>query len=162
MTEDRTKADTHARIEQEGGQEKAVALGIKRPILCIDFDGVINSYKSGWKGEEHIPDPPTEGVFEFLYSAVQDFEVHIFSSRSKTEGGIQAMKKYLTEWNQRLAPPHTELGLIVNLVHWPKEKPPAHVLLDDRAITFEGVFPSMETLKAFRPWYLSDDERCPC
>lgn len=29
-----------------------------KPILCLDFDGVIHSYASGWKGADVIPDPP--------------------------------------------------------------------------------------------------------
>ena len=29
----------------------------RKPILCLDFDGVIHSYISGWKGADVIPDP---------------------------------------------------------------------------------------------------------
>ena len=37
-------------------------------------------------------------------------------------------------------------------IEWPTEKPSAMVTLDDRAITFEGTWPPIETLKAFQPW----------
>jgi hypothetical protein len=38
------------------------------PILCLDFDGVIHSFKSGWKGAGKIPDPPVEGAIEWIRS----------------------------------------------------------------------------------------------
>ena len=44
------------------------------PILCIDFDGVLHSYSSGWKGARNIPDPPVTGAIEWLDSLVEDGE----------------------------------------------------------------------------------------
>ena len=38
-----------------------------KPTLCVDFDGVIHSYISGWKGADVIPDPPVPGAIEALY-----------------------------------------------------------------------------------------------
>ncbi len=34
--------------------------------LLIDFDGVVHSYISGWKGVGNIPDAPVEGIFRDL------------------------------------------------------------------------------------------------
>ena len=44
------------------------------PTVSFDFDGVIHSYRSGWKGAAVILDPPVEGikeVIEQLISMVQ-------------------------------------------------------------------------------------------
>jgi len=66
-----------------------------KPILCLDFDGVLHSYTSGWKGASVIPDPPVPGAIAFLREAVKSFEVHIFSSRSCQDGGGYAMRAWL-------------------------------------------------------------------
>ena len=38
---------------------------MRKPILCLDFDGVLHTYSSGWKGADVIPDPPTPAVADF-------------------------------------------------------------------------------------------------
>ena len=67
----------------------------RKPILCLDFDGVIHSYKSGWKGETIIYDPPVDGALDFIQAALEHFRVMIYSSRSSSPGGIMAMKTWL-------------------------------------------------------------------
>jgi hypothetical protein len=69
----------------------------RKPILCLDFDGVCHSYTSGWKGAAVIPDPPVPGLWEFLAKALYVFEVHIFSSRTHQEGGVEAMRAWFAE-----------------------------------------------------------------
>ena len=32
--------------------------------VVLDFDGVIHSYSSGWRGKTCIPDPPVPGIRE--------------------------------------------------------------------------------------------------
>lgn len=119
---------------------------MSKSILCLDFDGVIHSYKSGWKGADVIPDPPVDGAMAFIREALKHFRVAIFSSRSNQPGGLGAMKDYIAV--------NSEIGFhdpIVGL-EWPTEKPAAMVTIDDRALTFDGTWPSIEVLKAFQPW----------
>jgi hypothetical protein len=125
-----------------------------KPILCLDFDGVIHSYTSGWKGADVIPDPPVEGALQFIVAAMEHFTVAIFSSRSHQPGGKQAMQQWLGYWS--VDPLH---GMPSDFDHgawgaiqWPLEKPPAFVTIDDRALTFDGTWPDMVTLKNFKPW----------
>jgi hypothetical protein len=128
---------------------------LSKPILCLDFDGVIHSYTSGWKGADVIPDPPVPGALAFIAAAMERFTVAIFSSRSNQPGGLQAMQEWLGYWSV-----DREHGMTDDFDHsawsaiqWPLEKPPAMVTLDDRALTFTGAWPSLDELAAFQPWY---------
>lgn len=131
---------------------------MKLPILCLDFDGVLHSYTSGWQGAAVIPDPPVPGAIAFLYEAIRYFEVHIYSSRSHQDGGIEAMQNWLLEheaaWRaqqDRAGQPLPKTSLILN-IKWPTEKPAAFLTIDDRALTFHGTWPAMTTLIGFKPW----------
>ena len=122
-----------------------------KPILCLDFDGVIHSYSSGWKGADTIPDPPVDGAIAFMLVALSSFQVYIFSSRSNQRGGLQAMKYWLKH-HARNAWYDSPAGLGLENVIFATEKPPALVTIDDRAITFTGEWPRVEELLAFKPW----------
>lgn len=129
-----------------------------KPILCLDFDGVLHSYTSGWQGAHFIPDPPVPGAMAFLIEAHKSFELHIFSSRSNQEGGLLAMKSWLEYWMRKeygwdkgTEAVATGNGAL-NSIQWPTVKPSAFVTIDDRALTFTGEWPSIESLRAFKPW----------
>jgi hypothetical protein len=129
------------------------------PILCLDFDGVLNSYTSGWKGATTIPDPPVPGAIEFLCEALAYFEVHIYSSRSHQDGGIDAMMDWIALWERawiveqvNAGKPTPRTSLLLN-IKFPTEKPAAFLTIDDRALTFTGTWPDMEALRAFKPWW---------
>lgn len=112
--------------------------------LVVDFDGVLHSYTTPWAGPDVIPDPPVEGAFTFLTEAVKEFNVSIYSSRSGIPGGVQAMQEWFLKHG---LPSHVWESL-----SFPLTKPAAFVTLDDRAMCFRGVFPSIAQIAAFRAW----------
>lgn len=144
-----------------------------KPILSIDFDGVIHSYSSGWKGAHVIPDDPVPGAIEALHRYLDaGYVVAIFSSRSKSLRGRWAMKRWMTEAASRYY--HREdfkyvsateaacVGMdlvsddagraFVRRLSWPWFKPSAVLTIDDRAVCFNGTFPAVNAIKIFQPW----------
>lgn len=121
----------------------------KKPILCLDFDGVIHSYTSGWKGIDKIPDKIVPGALEFMKEASEHFHIYIYSSRSSEPLGICAMQAWLSIelYNAGMADEDW-----TKEIQFPDKKPPAKVSIDDRAITFDGSWPSIELLRRFKPW----------
>jgi hypothetical protein len=121
----------------------------------MDFDGVIHSYTSGWKGADKIPDPPVPGAFDFLAMASNYFEVHIFSSRTHQQGGSEAMQNWI--WKEVTGSDYDPdntccVPVWVLKLKFPENKPPAMISIDDRAITFTGIFPDPKELLNFKPW----------
>ncbi len=139
------------------------------PILCIDFDGVLHSYVSGWLGPRNIPDPPVPGAIKWLRSLLSDpesiscmapryldYNVQIYSSRSRHWFARYYMKSWLMMQFVRAGYDRH----CIELLKFPKEKPPASILIDDRGFRFEGKFPTTEELKKLlKPWNkkLEDD-----
>lgn len=128
-----------------------------KPILCVDFDGVIHSYASGWQGADVVSDPPTPGAIEWLYAACLHFRVCIYSSRTSQPGGVRAMQDALARWESEWrakadAIPRTSLALLQ--LEFPEQKPAAFLTIDDRAICFDGDWRKLspQTLLAFKPW----------
>lgn len=70
------------------------------PTVVLDFDGVIHSYKSGWKGAAVIPDPPVEGIKEAIEALMErGYRVVIVSARSATTEGQTAIRDWLKKYN---------------------------------------------------------------
>ena len=117
--------------------------GDMKKTIVFDFDGVIHSYSSGWCGVDNIPDPPVPGIGAAL-KEIHDagYEIVVVSTRCASCDGLEA----ICEWIDR-----HDLDSYVDKVC--KEKPPAIVYIDDRAICFDG---QPETLLGkinnFRPW----------
>lgn len=139
---------------------------MRKPILCLDFDGVLHSYCSGWKGPDIIPDPPTPGMVAFLDKAIEVFDVQIFSSRSHQHGayrtGVEAMQDFI--WNALSHHFDCPMGgdprgfdrarAIRDALSYPTEKPPAMITIDDRALCFTGNWSDFDPqrLLEFQPW----------
>ena len=123
---------------------------MSKPILCLDFDGVIHSYISGWQGARNIPDPPMPGAIEFIADAlVEGWDVVIHSSRARYFGGITAMRNWLRTHSGNM---WDTMGVAIADVRFVRWKPPAVVTIDDRAMRFEGVWPEPKALRKFKPW----------
>lgn len=118
-----------------------------RPILLVDFDGVVHSYESGWQGAAVIADPPVEGAFDFLQRASKYFDVQIYSARSSLKGGPWAMAR----WFKRHGWPCDRDG-IPETILFPEQKPAAFLTIDDRCFHFQGEWPDPESLTRFLPW----------
>ena len=96
---------------------------MSQPVVCVDFNGVLDSY-TGWRGPAHF-DPPRPGAREFLECLVaRGFSVVIFTTRFPDD-----VYRWLDEFNLR--------GLVQEVTD---RKPAAHVFVDDRAVCFRGDF----------------------
>lgn len=112
-----------------------------KQTLILDFDGVIHSYQSGWKGAAVIPDPPTDGAREAIAKLRERYVVVVVSSRCHQDGGIDAIWEWLRKHR-------IEVDGVTN------DKPPHICTVDDRAFRFEGdwqaVIDSVEAASV--PW----------
>jgi len=136
-----------------------------KPVLSIDFDGVLHSYVSGWHGARTIPDPPVPGAMEWLASLLPDrertklpvqdyeFDVRIFSSRARHWGGVRAMKRWLLK--------HGLTRGEMKALRFARMKPPSFLHIDDRAVQFSGSFPTADEMLGFKPWRVQHEATTP-
>lgn len=109
--------------------------------VVMDFDGVIHSYKSGFKGTTKIPDEPVAGIKEEIAKIRKKYKVVILSTRCSQKGGKEAMQRWLDLH-----------GIVVDDIV--DHKVPAHVYIDDRAVRFGGKAEGLlEEIELFTPWH---------
>lgn len=115
-----------------------------KQTVVFDFDGVVHSYTSGWQGHKCIPDPPVRGIEKALRDVHEaGYEVVIVSTRCSLMEGKLAIESWLDMH-----------GLAPYVDKVCKEKPPAIVYIDDRAICFDGDASTLlDKIKKFKPWY---------
>lgn len=89
-----------------------------KPIICVDFDGVLNDYE-GWRGPDYMYSP-RPGARDFLTQLQSKFTVAIFSTRDPYN---------LREWFELYHMPYDKIVT---------KKVPAVAYIDDRALRFDG------------------------
>ncbi|MEK8018006.1 MAG: AAA family ATPase [Candidatus Parabeggiatoa sp.] len=120
--------------------------GNVKPTILVDFDGVINSYRSGWqKNEAYLPDLPVLGAQAALSLLSQQYKVVVFSTRARTEAGKQAIESYLKKY-----------GIYFDQIT--NRKLPAVMSIDDRAIRFRNWQQALKDSKRIRKGYSGKSE----
>lgn len=110
----------------------------KRRTVCLDFDGVVHSYRSGWSGAGSIPDPPIHGTDRAIARLRKEYRVVIHSARCSSEEGRRAIESWLKKHR-------------IEVDEVCEHKPPAFVYIDDRALKFTGDWgETMNQLSEFR------------
>ena len=97
----------------------------KGAVMVFDFDGVINSYESGYT-KDTLPDPPCEGVRDFLVELrAAHWKVIVSSARfSDGDKAFNMVSDYLDQYLIK-----------VDGLQWGKAK--AKIYVDDRAFHFK-------------------------
>lgn len=116
------------------------------PTVVFDFDGVIHSYTSGWKGVDVIPDPPVPGIRDAIAEIrAAGYRVVVVSTRCAKLEGLVAIHKFMDENN-----------ILVDDIS--AHKPPALVYIDDRALCFDGHPETLlNKIQEFKPWYQKEE-----
>ena len=97
-----------------------------KKTIVFDFDGVIHRYSRGWQ-DGTIYDIPNDNIYDVLSELKRKgYEIVVVSTRCAQPGGITAIENWLDK---------NHLGEYVDKVC--KEKPPALVYVDDRAICYD-------------------------
>lgn len=112
-----------------------------KKTVVFDFDGVINSYASGWKGIDIIPDPPVDGISEVMKKLKDNgYEIVIHSTRAENVKGKYSIAAYCKNNNI----PYDSIS---------ETKPPALVYVDDRGLKFDGKTDKLlEQIENFHSW----------
>lgn len=126
--------DVHSMKEQ--------LLSLKGRKVALDFDGVINSYKSGWTGEDNVVDEPVEGIIDFIKEFTNEYEFVVYSSRCRSEVGIAAMKEFFSKNGV------TKLLDVEYVTMIDSDC----ILIDDRVLDYTMVDDIIESVRTFTPW----------
>lgn len=113
-----------------------------RGTLVLDFDGVLSQYMAPWEGEAVIKDEPVEGAQAFCREMLAiGWKLMVSSTRCNTSAGRGAIASWLMKHNFPLS-----VGIA-------EGKPVGRVMLDDRALRFNGTWPSPDEIEAAaKPW----------
>lgn len=119
---------------------------MSKKTIVFDFDGVIHKYSNGWQ-DGSIYDEPVAGIKDVIDNLrALNYKVVIVSTRCQTDYGMVTIRNWLVNHN-----------IIVDNIC--KEKPPALVYVDDRAVCFDGNANTLlDKIVNFRTWQQKERE----
>ena len=104
--------------------------------ILLDLDGVLNKYDGNYD-KEYIPSIK-EGAYELIKELYQNYKIVIFTVRNSL-----IVSKWLIE-----------NGLDKYVENVTNVKEPAHLIIDDRCINFDGVYEKLKKeIEKFNAWY---------
>jgi len=108
-----------------------------RPLVCVDLDGVLNTFDA-WVAPEFFH-PPRPGAREFLQRLHESgYRICVFTCR-------------WWEWVQSWLEQNGMAEFVESVTD---KKPPADVYVDDRAVCFTGDYgDTFERILRFRPFW---------
>lgn len=145
----------------------------QKPIVSLDFDGVLYSYINGYN-EGVLIDPPVEGAQEFCqWLHKSGFDIVVSTCRLHLEDPDVRLEhgRRIRDWFVLHEFPafmysdiRREPGGRPRVV-LTSRKPIAHVYVDDRGFRFEGSFDTVKRLLQlpgnYAPWHKKDQTNEP-
>ena len=100
--------------------------------LCTDLDGCLHAYRDGWQGHSVVADEPEPGAVAAC-KALAEAGWRLYVLTSRQELGV------VVDWLDRHGFPDMEVTRV---------KPIAVAYVDDRALRYEGNWPSVRKMFA--------------
>lgn len=126
-----------------------------RPVVAVDFHGVICEHPEGSKGLTEPGWPEVPGAIEWLGSITPRYAVHLVSARFSRPGimgrdAMLAARGWLVGHGIPMAWMVSSAGEA--RITFAATKPVCVLWVDDRAFCFRGTFPTADEIESFRPW----------
>ncbi len=118
-----------------------------KKTICIDFDGVI--YENiRFMGVSNVRGKPVPGALDAIEKLGESFKILVHSARCDSDEGFSAVNDWL------------DANGFLSFVDLVKNKPPASVYLDDRAVCFNGDWgKAIDAIGSFTQWQTEDKAR---